>query len=453
MNYTQAVEYLQAFPDMERGTHGSRAATMSLESMKRLLNALDNPQNGRHTIHITGSKGKSSTARMIESILAEAGFETALFTSPHLHSYTERLTFNRQAISEERFARGMSDIHDIVQQELNNGSGPFSTFGILTALFFHLARKSDPPIQWQVVEVGLGGRYDATNVFDTKDVSVITAVSLEHTEILGSSQSEIATNKAGIITPGCFAVLAPQRDPSVRSAVGRKCHHVGAALIDVKRSCKIKPQKQTLSGQTFVMENMKGAMTLHTPMLGLHMVDNAATAASVAGGLMDRGVEITQKNIEDGLAKTRIEGRLEVLSGKGTDRPDEPTIIVDGAHNHESAFALAQAIRNLFGKNNCIFILGVNQDKNINAIWRELAPISRCLIATRSTNLRAVEPAEIAHGLEIQVKGEFITTPTVGEAIEKALSMATSSEDLICVTGSLYLVANAREYILNKRKG
>ncbi len=181
------------------------------------------------------------------------------------------------------------------------------------------------------------------------------------------------------------------------------------------------------------------------------MIDNAATAASVASGLMDRGVEITQKNIEEGLSKTRIEGRLEVLQGKGSERPDEPTIVVDGAHNHESAFALAQAIRNLFSRNNCIIILGVNQDKNINAIWRELAPISRCLIATRSSNLRAVEPEAIAQGLEVQVKGECLTTPNVGEAIEKALSMA-GSEDVICVTGSLYLVAEAREYILNKQK-
>ncbi len=449
MNYVEAVEYLQSFPDMERGTHGSRAPSMSLESMKALLRVLGNPQNGRHTIHVTGSKGKGSTSWMIASILTQAGFETALYTSPHLHSYTERLTVNMNHLSEERFARGMTEIHPVVQEQLNNGAGPFSTFGILTALFFHLASKSDPPIQWQVVEVGVGGRYDVTNVFDTKDVAVITAISLEHTELLGNSQSEIATNKAGIITPGCFAVLAPQRDPSVRSAIGRKCHHVGAALIDVKRTYKIKPQKHTFEGQSFILESMRGSGILHTPMLGPHQIDNAATAAAVATALMDRGVQITQKDIETGLANARIQGRLEILSGSGTGKPNLPTVIVDGAHNHESAAALSHALRLMFGKPSCIFILGVNTDKNINAIWRELAGISRCLIATRSKNLRAADPDTIAQALHVQAKSEIMITPNVGEAIEAALSMA-GKQDLICVTGSLYLVAEAREYLATK---
>jgi dihydrofolate synthase/folylpolyglutamate synthase len=448
MDYAEAINYIQSFPDMERGTHGSRGPTMSLDAMKALLRRLGDPQHGRHTIHITGSKGKGSTASMISSILHEAGFETATFTSPHLHSYTERLMFNQKPISEERFARGISEIKEAIDDELNSGTGPFSTFGILTALFFYLTSRQDPPVQWQIVEVGIGGRFDATNVFDTKDVAVITAISLEHTEILGASQTEIAANKAGIITPGCFAVLAPQKDPSVRSSIGRKCHQNGAALIDVRRTYKIKSQLHGTTGQTFTMEGgMKGTVQYDIPLLGAFQVDNAATAAAVASGLMDRGVEIKQKNIEDGLKKVKIPGRLELMAGKSTERkPDGPTIVVDGAHNHESAAALTASLRALFGKPSVTFVIGVNSDKNISAIWRELSPLSKNLVVTRSSSGRAMDPNEIAEGIGMQTQVPPVVAPTLAEAMKVALEKAAPDE-VICVTGSLYLVSDARHWI------
>ncbi len=450
MNYTEAVDYIQSFPDMERGTHGSRGPTMSLDAMKALLRRLGEPQQGRHTIHVTGSKGKGSTSTMIASVLHEAGFETALFTSPHLHSYTERILFNQKPISEERFARGISELKEAIDDELNSGAGPFSTFGILTALFFYLTSRLDPPVQWQVVEVGIGGRFDATNVFDTKDVAVITAISLEHTEILGSSQTEIAANKAGIITPGCFAVLGPQKDPSVRSSIGRKCHHVGAALIDVRRTYKVKAQSHGLKGQSFTMEGgMKGPAQYEIPLLGSFQVDNASTAAAVCSALMDRGVEISQKNIEDGLKKVHIPGRLEIVAGKGTDHnADGPTIVVDGAHNHESAAALTASLRSLFGKPSVIFIVGVNSDKNISAIWRELSPLSKSLIVTRSSSGRAMDPTEIAEGIGMQTQVAPTVAPNLTDAMKLALETA-KPEDVICITGSLYLVADARSWIKN----
>ena len=445
MNYTEAIEYIESFPDMERGTHGSRGPTMSLDAMKALLRRLGEPQHGRHTIHITGSKRKGSTSAMIGSILHEAGFETALFTSPHLHSYTERIKFNEKPISEERFARGISELKEAIDDEIQGGAGPFSTFGILTALFFYLTSRMDPPIQWQVVEVGLGGRFDATNVFDSKDVAVITAISLEHTEILGASQTEIAANKAGIITPGCFAVLAPQKDPSVRSSIGRKCHHVGAALIDVRRTYKIKAKNEGFKGHTFTMEGMKGVQPYEISLLGGFQVDNAATAVAVGQALMERGVELTQKNIEDGLKKTEVPGRLEILAGKNSNYlTDGPTIVVDGAHNHESATALTMSLRGLFGKPSVIFVVGVNSDKNISSIWRELSPISKSLIVTKSSSGRAMNPTEISEGIGMQTQVAPVVADSLPEAMEKALEAATP-DDVIVVTGSLYLVADARK--------
>jgi dihydrofolate synthase/folylpolyglutamate synthase len=282
-------------------------------------------------------------------------------------------------------------------------------------------------------------------------VAVITAISLEHTEILGASQTEIAANKAGIITPGCFAVLAPQKDPSVRSSIGRKCHHVGAALIDVRRTYKIKTQSHGLGGQTFTMDGMKGPIPYEIPLLGSFQVDNAATAAAVGNALIDRGVEISAKDIVEGLKKTRVPGRLEIVAGKSTDfLPEGPTIVVDGAHNHESAAALTAGLRSLFGKPSVVFVVGVNSDKNISSIWRELSPISKSLIVTRSSCGRAMDPAEIADGIGMQTQVAPIVAPTLTDAMTKALESA-SPEDIICITGSLYLVADARQWIMDRK--
>lgn len=444
MNYQQAVDYLLSFPDIERSTLGARGPMMSLESMKLLLAHMDNPQQGRHTIHVTGSKGKGSTSAMIAQILHEAGFETAAFSSPHLHSFTERIKFRQEPVAEARFASGVSEIRDIIQEEMNNGAGPFSTFGLLTALFFQLVRKSDPPIEWQIVEVGLGGRYDATNVFETKDAAVITAISLEHTEILGNSQSEIALNKAGIITPGCFTVLAPQKDPAVRSAVARRCHHVGAALIDVKHSCKIKPLSRTLSGQSFSLESGRGSLTLATPMLAVHQVENAATAAVVAQALKERGADISDDSIVNGIKKATLAARFEVMQAT---RSPGVKIIIDGAHNHESAASLVQSLKTYFGKTNYIFVVGISTDKNMNAIWRELGQIATVLIATRSKSPRAMEPTAIEAAVHMQSTAEIAIAGSIAEALDKAQAMAKDG-DVICVTGSLFVAAEARECLL-----
>src|SRR5271170_1443624 len=164
MDYPSAIKFLQSFPDMERGTAPTDNLTMTLDSMKSLLDRLQNPQSGRNTIHVAGSKGKGSTSTMISSILKCAGKKTALYTSPHLHSYTERIQIDSVPISEQDFAQGLVQIHDAIEAEHNSGNGPLVTFGILTALFFQIARTVKA--EWQVVEVGLGGTEDATNVFE-----------------------------------------------------------------------------------------------------------------------------------------------------------------------------------------------------------------------------------------------------------------------------------------------
>jgi dihydrofolate synthase / folylpolyglutamate synthase len=444
MNFQESVAFIQSFPDMERATFGARGPTMGLPSMRLLLARLGDPHKGTKTIHVAGSKGKGSTSTFIASILCESGLHTALYTSPHLHSYLERFAFDMAAVSEETFARGMGEIKDLIREEQAAGNTTISTFGVLTALFFHLVKTAPKKVDWQVVEVGLGGRYDVTNVFESKEAAVITPISLEHVEILGSTQTEIAANKAGIVMPHCLTILAPQLDPGARIAVGRRVHEADAELIDVAKKYKPKTLSQDLDGQSFVMDGPNGPLELHIKMLGSHQISNAATAVATIWGLQHKGlVEISDETIARGLDKAMLRGRFEVIESKGH------TFVVDGAHNHESAEALAKALKLHYPDRKCIFVIGVNNDKNISAIWKELVPRSKSVIATKSENPRSMEPSQIAELLGDlgSAQAYLDITQSVPEAIERAISVA-QAEDIICVTGSLYVVAEARECLL-----
>lgn len=449
MNYSEAIDFIQSFPDMERGTHGPRGAIMSLASMRSLLQRMGNPHLGRNTIHLTGSKGKGSTSRMITSILSQTGFNTALFTSPHLHSYTERIAFNLKPVSQDEFAAGVTRIRQAIEDEAKSDNGPVSTFGILTALFFDLVATREPKTHWQIVEVGLGGRFDITNVFESKDLVVVTPISLEHTELLGSSPTEIAANKAGIITPGSTTVLAPQKDSGARSSVARKCAQTRSEFIDVARIYKYKILSHDLKGQTFQVDRDSTSLELFVPLLGAHQVVNAVTAVAAADALAKRGVPVASKQIADGLARVSVPGRFEILRGEPG---PGPIIVADGAHNHESAGALAATLKSSLGVEKCIFIVGVNKDKNITAIWRELENMSKLAFATRSSNPRSMDPEAIKEAISLfepdhpHVK----VAQSVAEAIDTALGIATA-DDVICVMGSLYVVAEAREHVLGDK--
>jgi dihydrofolate synthase/folylpolyglutamate synthase len=428
---------------MERGYTAQSSAnpTMSLASVRSLLSRLNDPHLGRGTVHVTGSKGKGSTASMIAGILHRNDEEVALFTSPHLHSFTERIAFNGDAISHEEFAAGLEAIQSAVEAERQSVHGSASTFGVLTALFFWLTRAQAKRINWQVVEVGLGGTYDATNVFDAPDVAVITPISLEHTEILGSTPEEIARDKAGIIKPGCTCVLARQQDPRVLEVVRARCDEVGANLVDVASLYETEPLERFPFGQSFLLHGPLGTREMRTPMLGKHQLANAATAVAVAEALRARGHAIAEAAVIDGIGHTRIPGRLEVMGQR-------PLIVADGAHNGESAEALANALKEYFTWRRCFLVIGVTRDKDVRAMGFKLARLAELIICTGFRNPRARDPYELIQ--EIGFLGPAaVAEPTVAEALETALSHA-EADDLVCVTGSLYVVAEAREQILGE---
>lgn len=441
VEYNEALDYLLSLTDMERGFQASPNPTMNLETMRSLLSRVNNPQRGRPTVHVTGSKGKGTTAAMIAGVLQRAGNVTGLYTSPHLHSFTERIAIDGDSISPEEFAAGLNAIKDAVEAERESVHGDVSTFGVLTALFFWLMRAQVPRVDWQVVEVGLGGTFDATNVIDPPEVAVITPISLEHTAILGNTPAEIAKDKSGIIKEGTTAVVGPQKDPAVIEVVAERCAQVGARLVDVASLYQYEILEKFPFGQSFRLIGPNGERKMRTPMLGAHLVENAATAVAAAEAIRARGFTVSEQAIVDGIAHVRVPGRLEVMGQK-------PLIVADGAHNGESAAALATALKDYFEWRRLFLVIGCNKDKDVREIGFKLARLCELIVCCRFNNPRAMDPYQMIQ--EIGFLGPpAVAEESVADGLDTALSHA-SEADLICVTGSLYVVAEAREHILGE---
>lgn len=441
MDYAEAIDYILSFTDMERGFQASPDPVMSLGSMRSLLSRLNNPQEGRHTVHVTGSKGKGATAHMIEGILRHSGHSTALFTSPHLHSYTERIRIGEDAVSMGEFAAGLGAIRTAVDAEKGAVNGNVSTFGVLTALFFWLVRAQALRVEWQVVEVGLGGRFDATNVFTDTDVAVFTPISLEHTQILGSTTLEIASDKSGIIRPGSIVVVAPQHDPAVVDLLRDRTAEAEGEFIDVAASYRVEPLEKHVYGQSFALHGPEGTRELRTPMLGFHQLQNASTAVAVAEALRRRGDLVSESGIANGITRTRVPGRLEVMGSA-------PAIVVDGAHNGESAAALVAALRDYLTFDKCAVVFGCTRDKDHLAIGRELAEIAGLIICTRINSPRTTDPGVLVEALA-PLGVQVVAAENLAAAMDIAMGFV-DERGLICVAGSLYLAAEARERVLGE---
>ena len=367
---------------------------------------------------------------MIASALSAAGYRTGLYTSPHLHTFRERITIDGEMITEEEFSALTQRLQPEVDEvNRRHNYGELTTFEILTALAFAFFRERR--VEFQVLEVGLGGRLDATNVVMPR-LSVITSISLDHAAVLGDSLAEIAREKAGIIKPGTLVVSAPQPSEA-EGVIEEVCRHNGAGLIVVGRGVTWRKLTSDLAGQSFEVTGKAGSYQLTIPLLGGHQLENASTAVAALEAL-----GIGADDIARGLAQVRWPGRLEILR-------HEPLFLVDGAHNADSARRLKEAIEEYLSFDRLILIAGASSDKDIAGIVGELAPLSSLIIATRSRHPRALAPALLLEELERQgAKGEM--AESVSSAVERALAIAKPG-DLICATGSLFVAAEAREYI------
>jgi dihydrofolate synthase/folylpolyglutamate synthase len=431
--YQQALDYIYSFIDYERQPGPRTRETYDLRRMDELLGRLSNPHLKAQTAHIAGSKGKGSVAAMMASALTASGYTTGLYTSPHLHDLNERMRVNWEMVSNEELVALVDKLRPEIEA-VNEAAtyGKLTTFEILTALgFTHFAKKG---VDYQVIEVGLGGRLDATNVV-RPDVCVITSISFEHTEVLGNTLSEIATEKAGIIKDGSRVVISPQVEEAA-SVIEEECRAHGAELLRVGRDVTWHNPRYELERQYFQVKGRLDSYELSIPLLGQYQLDNATAAVAALEILAEQSPRITAETIRSGLDGVKWEGRLQILSHK-------PLIVVDGAHNVDSIRRLKQSLRQYFDFDQAILIIGLSADKDLGGVVSELVFFFDRVIVTRSIHPRAMATAPIvAEFARSGVQAE--ETDDISIALPIALDWA-GDRDLICVTGSLFVVAGAIE--------
>jgi len=435
MDYHQALEYLLSFSDFERS--GGFSPRSDVLPVRALLRRLGEPQTGRLTVHVAGSKGKGSTAAMMASVLRESGRRVGLYTSPHLHSICERFRLDGEPIPREAFARYAAMLPgalDAVSRELPERK--LVTFDLLTAMAFLAFAEAYADVQ--VVETGLGGRVDSTNAMERKEVCVITSLSLEHQAILGDTLAQIAAEKAGIITPGAQVVLASQKE-DVGGVIRRACRERGATLVEADAVCSFERRCAGIEGQELTLRTPRAEYDLWLPLLGPHQAENAVAAVLAVEALRDWGVEVSKEQVRDGLAKVRWPGRLEVLGR-------EPLLLADGAHNEESAARLRETLTGDLGFSEATFVVGVSKDKDTAGIERQLRPMARRLIATSSRHPRALAAEQVATAFSPDgLRASPVAS--VPAAVDAALAEA-GRDGLICVVGSLFVAAEARAHVL-----
>jgi dihydrofolate synthase/folylpolyglutamate synthase len=431
MNYEEALEYLLKFADYERLPRSG--IVWDLKRIERLLAGLGDPQYHAKTVHVAGTKGKGSTSAMIASVLKEAGYKVGLYTSPHLLSYTERIQFDGKPISESDWARLTEAIKPHVEAENRKGDlGELTTFEIFTAMaFLHFRQvKAD----WQVVEVGLGGRLDATNIV-RPEVCVITSISYDHTDVLGDTLGKIAREKAGIIKPGADVVSAPQF-PDAMEVIEGICREKGVRLIKVGRDVRWERVGFNIAGQGFLVKGRKGEYDLWLPLLGEHQLENAANAVAAIEVLSERGTEIKPEAIVGGMRKVKWPGRLQVLGR-------EPWVVVDGAHNAYSMHRLGEAIGQYFRHEKLTLILGFGADKDVPGMTAEAVKMTGDIILVASKHPRALKAEALVaefqrHGVKPRV------VASVREAVKLALEGA-GPNDMILAAGSIFVTAEVME--------
>ena len=447
MNYKAALAYIDTFINSEKSPDFSRQARLyNLDRISHLLAQLGNPHHQLKVVHVAGSKGKGSTAAQIASILIHAGYKTGLFTQPHLITPRERCRINARLISEEGFARYVDRLKPSIEAMASppfppasggeGGGGRVSFFEIYTALAF--CYFADNAVDFAVIEVGLGGRLDATNVVDPL-VSVITPISLEHTAILGDTHKAIAKEKAEIIKTNRPVVLAPQL-PEAQSVFEAVAADRVAPMDMVGRDIHLKRKDWNINGQTFDLTTQSASYPdLFLPLLGEHQAVNAATAIACIEQIRQEGYSVPRTSIYGGLREVRWSGRMQVVG-------QSPVILLDGAHSPTSAEALCKAIGEVFCYQRLILVVGLMRDKDLQAIGQVLCPFADEVIATQAFDNPRVTPAEEIVGAWSESEAIFHVCPNVRKAISLAQSIATPS-DLICIAGSIYIVGEAMKVL------
>ncbi len=414
MNYGEAVHYLYSLGNEVK------TAKLGLERITTLLNGLGNPHRAGRFVHVAGTNGKGSTCAMIESGLRAAGVRTGLYTSPHLVEPAERIQIAGAPATPEQFAAAFAEVHETAESMLRADQIDLhpTYFETVTAMAFLLFRKENAEIV--VLETGLGGRLDATNVV-VPELCAITPVDLDHQEFLGDTLQQIAGEKAGIMKPRVPVVIARQHWEADRVLLNRAAEL--EAPVIATRDWPVTQLELNARGSRFVARDL----AIACPLAGEHQVDNALTAALA---LRQLGFSV------NGIAQARWPGRLERIS-------EQPEIILDGAHNIAGAEALARYIERFYGGRKIWLIYGVMRDKPVEEMTHILFPLADRIVATAANNSRAMPPEEIATlggGRVVEV------TRTVSEAV--TIARRAAPENVVFITGSLFVAGEARALLL-----
>jgi dihydrofolate synthase/folylpolyglutamate synthase len=439
VSYQTAVNKLLALGHELTSTH-----KFDLAHMRRLAEALGNPQRRFQSVLIAGTNGKGSTAATLASIVQAAGYRTGLYTSPHLLRVNERMQINQEPISDAEFAVIYDRVQTAANELVARGELPWhpSFFEMLTAMMFEYFASTG--VDLAVLEVGMGGRLDATNIADPC-VSVITDIDLDHQKFLGDTLPEIAHEKAGIMRPKGTVVLLPQH-PVVNDTLGKEIMERDARAISaVKHIPSMTPSSEkngsssltAMRQNQFPLEVMGEEITVDFPLAGRHQLRNLALAVSAAEELKRCGFRITAKHVEQGIRSTRWPARFQVIA------PEDgyPEIVIDVAHNPAGAWALRSALSTFYEERPLTFIFGAMRDKAISEIASILFPLAERVIATHAENPRAATPQEIAE-LGAHTQAEILQESSVRAALEHARKLA-GSRGVIVITGSMYIVGEA----------
>ncbi|HMP53616.1 MAG TPA: Mur ligase family protein [Candidatus Melainabacteria bacterium] len=439
MNYKESVDWLLEIPNLDQPVKGvCNRNVMTPERMRKFLERTGfSTATGAKTIHVTGTKGKGSTTTMLASVLNKFEGPSALFISPHLKSFTERITLNGQSITEAVFAREATRIKEAVDKAGSFGEGEFSQFYVLISLFLNLVKEADPHIRWQILEVGLGGRFDPTNIFDHKELAVFVPVHKDHCAFLGDTIEEIAREKAEIIKEGCHVIIAEQPYPEAYAVISEKAKDMGCEFTYVPDHYRVESMTVEGDRQSFSLAGPRGVERYRTRMLGHHQLINSATVLASVQQICraDKELQWDQNKINDGLVLASLPGRMEVLS-------ESPLIIADGAHTRESAEIALRFVKDHYVFKRLILVLAISNDKDKIAIIDAVAKDADLVIATAIDKSRATPADELADLVKMRIYGEVETISTIEQALERAQESA-GEEDLILITGSLYLAAEA----------
>ncbi|MFW5469821.1 bifunctional folylpolyglutamate synthase/dihydrofolate synthase [Knoellia sp. CPCC 206435] len=415
----------------------------SLDRIRAVMELAGDPQGTYPVIHLTGTNGKTTTARVIESILREMGLKTGRFTSPHLHTMLERIAIGGRPIEAEKFLRAYDEVVPLIEivdaRSVAEGEPRMTYFEVLVAVAY--AAFADAPVDVAIVEVGMGGSWDATNVADGV-VSVITPISLDHQHFLGNTESDIALEKSGIIKPEAIAVSARQYDPAVVSILNARAEEVGAQIAHEGEQFGLEGGDVAVGGQAVTVRGLAGTYPdLFLPFHGSHMAQNvtlaiAAVEAFLGGGEQELDIEV----LRAGLAAATSPGRLEVVRRS-------PTVLVDAAHNPAGAVALRDGLQEAFTFTRLVGVVAVLKDKDASSILEVLEPVLDEVVVTRTTSPRAMRPndlGELARGIFGDARVTVVDD--LPDALDRAAGIADAAGvgGGVLATGSVVTAAEVR---------